>query len=295
MVCQSQKPGERRYRSLLLNAHPHDASCSASDTGCFSLPCREYLMVLSWVYELTARDGQFAPHNSTLDQFVDIITDSEPKLLLVGEATLYLAKEAASKCDCPQELIYMIESSDYDEFKSIWGIAGEEGEELEPTRLSPKEVKELVAFMCYSSGTTGKAKGGEYFGLRFSIKLSNLPMTPTVQSTHHNVTSVILQVTQGRKPSGADAPERIFCSKMEHTSGVVLCLFLARKFISLHMVFRRVILKVLPIDSVPRNPSVLLCRGQPTCVAWCRSEIPHHCGYLVNQYAMFNPDRFYSP
>ena len=90
---------------------------------------------------------------------MDIINDSQPKLLLVGEATLPLAKEAAVKCNYPQELIYMTESDDCDEFKSIWSIAGEE--EPEPAKLSPSEAKELTAVMCYSSGTTGKAKGGK--------------------------------------------------------------------------------------------------------------------------------------
>lgn len=90
-----------------------------------------------------------------------IINNSQPKLLLVGEATLGLAKQAASQCGYPRDRIHMIERDGCGEFKSIWDIAGGEGEELEPMRLSTDEVRTLTAFMCYSSGTTGVAKGSE--------------------------------------------------------------------------------------------------------------------------------------
>lgn len=104
---------------------------------------------------------------------MDIITDSQPKLLLVGETTLPMAKQAASKCDYPQDLIYMIEKEGCNEIKSVWSIAGEE--EFEPAKLSEREVKEMTAFLCYSSGTTDKAKGSKYFRLLFSINFFNLP------------------------------------------------------------------------------------------------------------------------
>jgi len=76
----------------------------------------------------------------------------------VGKSVFKVAKQAALKCGIADHNIYVMEEEDYGRHKSIWSLAGYE--ELEPRRLSPREVKQQTAFMCYSSGTTGKAKGG---------------------------------------------------------------------------------------------------------------------------------------
>ena len=86
------------------------------------------------------------------------ISDSRPKLLVVGKPVFDVAKRAAFHCGIPDDNIYMMEEEDHQDYKSIWSLAGKE--ELEPRRLSPQEAKQRTAFLCYSSGTTGKAKGG---------------------------------------------------------------------------------------------------------------------------------------
>jgi acyl-coenzyme A synthetase/AMP-(fatty) acid ligase len=74
---------------------------------------------------------------------------------------LQVAKTAALECGIADQNIYIMEEEGHEHYKSIWSLAGKE--ELEPLRLSPQEVKQRTAFMCYSSGTTGKAKGGITF------------------------------------------------------------------------------------------------------------------------------------
>lgn len=91
-------------------------------------------------------------------ELVHHIKDSRPKVLVVGESVFELAREAAIECGISDSNIYIMEETDHGNFKSIWSLVGEE--ELEPRHLSPQEVRERTAFMCYSSGTTGKAKGG---------------------------------------------------------------------------------------------------------------------------------------
>jgi 4-coumarate--CoA ligase len=93
-----------------------------------------------------------------LDELVHHIKDSRPKVLVVGKPVFEVAKKAAIECGIADDNIYVMEEDDYQQYKSIWSLASEE--ELEPRRLSPQEVKQRTAFMCYSSGTTGKAKGG---------------------------------------------------------------------------------------------------------------------------------------
>jgi acyl-coenzyme A synthetase/AMP-(fatty) acid ligase len=77
---------------------------------------------------------------------------------VVGEPVFEVARKAAVECGISDSNIYIMEEKDHGKFKSIWSLVGEE--ELEPRYLSPQEARERTAFMCYSSGTTGKAKGG---------------------------------------------------------------------------------------------------------------------------------------
>jgi 4-coumarate--CoA ligase len=81
-------------------------------------------------------------------------------VLVVGKPVFEVAKKAGAECGIPDRNIYVMEEEDHDGYKSIWSLVGDE--ELEPRRLSPQEAKERTAFMCYSSGTTGRAKGGMY-------------------------------------------------------------------------------------------------------------------------------------
>jgi acyl-CoA synthetase (AMP-forming)/AMP-acid ligase II len=93
-----------------------------------------------------------------LDELVHHIKDSGPKVLVVGKPIIEVAKKAAIECGIAESNIYMMEDDAHEQYQSIWSLAGTE--ELEPRRLSPHEAKQRTAFMCYSSGTTGKAKGG---------------------------------------------------------------------------------------------------------------------------------------
>lgn len=91
-------------------------------------------------------------------------------MLVVGKDIIELAKEAAKICNIADDNIYMIEEEDHQQYKSVWSLAGEE--EPEPRQLSAEEAKERTAFMCYSSGTTGVAKGGTVI-LHFLRKVIN--------------------------------------------------------------------------------------------------------------------------
>jgi 4-coumarate--CoA ligase len=79
-------------------------------------------------------------------------------VIIVGKSVIEVAKAAAIRCGIVDHNIYIMEEEDHEHFKSIWSLAS--FEELKPRRLSPQEAKQRTAFMCYSSGTTGKAKGG---------------------------------------------------------------------------------------------------------------------------------------
>ena len=103
------------------------------------------------------------------NELVHHIQDSRPKVIVVGKPVFEVAKKAAVQCGIPKHNIYVMEEEDHEQYRSIWSLAGKE--ELEPRRLSPQEAKERTAFMCYSSGTTGKAKGG---AVKHNVVLSKI-------------------------------------------------------------------------------------------------------------------------
>ncbi|KIM78767.1 hypothetical protein PILCRDRAFT_75136, partial [Piloderma croceum F 1598] len=140
-----------------------------------------------------------------LDELVHHIKDSRPKVLVVGKPIIEVAKKAAIECCIAESNIYMMEDDVHEQYQSIWSLAGTE--ELEPRRLSPHEAKQRTAFMCYSSGTTGKAKG--------------------VETTHYNLTSVITQVI-AREPSlYTDKEKWLAALPLYHIYGVLCFIFLS--------------------------------------------------------------------
>jgi acyl-CoA synthetase (AMP-forming)/AMP-acid ligase II len=135
------------------------------------------------VSEVSAeRISQLANPDYLLDELVHQITTSRPKVLVVGKAVLEVAKKAAVECGIADHNIYIMEEDDHGRYRSIWSLAGTE--ELEPRHLSPQEAKQRTAFMCYSSGTTGKAKGGTT-----SIELTESYLTSFRCSGDHSLQS----------------------------------------------------------------------------------------------------------
>jgi 4-coumarate--CoA ligase len=121
---------------------------------------------------LTDWKSQLANPGYVFDELVHHIRDSRPKVLVVGKAIIEVAKKAAIECGIADYNIYIMEEEGHEQYKSIWSLAGKE--ELEPRRLSPHEAKQRTAFMCYSSGTTGKAKGGT---LQLILVLTTITLT----------------------------------------------------------------------------------------------------------------------
>ena len=169
-----------------------------------------------------------------LDELVHHIQDSRPKVIVVGKLVFEVAKKAAAQCGFLDRNIYVMEEEGHKHYKSIWSLVGKE--ELEPRRLSPKEVRERTAFMCYSSGTTGKAKGGAfefvlktYFCRRIALKQT---IQNAVETTHYNLTSVIMQLVAADPEIYTDKERWLAIVPLYHMYGALCFIFLSRKFLA---------------------------------------------------------------
>ena len=79
--------------------------------------------------------------------------------MLVHSTLLPLAQKAAQEAGIDSSQIILTDEQDVNGFPSFKTLLT--GQELTPVRILPEEVKERIAFMCYSSGTTGRPKGVE--------------------------------------------------------------------------------------------------------------------------------------
>jgi acyl-CoA synthetase (AMP-forming)/AMP-acid ligase II len=97
------------------------------------------------------------------------LKDSGAKALFTCVLLLETAREAAKKCGIPENRIYILElpnqftggKSAPKGMKTIDDFIreGKELDRLEPLNWSPGHGAKRTAFLCYSSGTSGLAKG----------------------------------------------------------------------------------------------------------------------------------------
>jgi 4-coumarate--CoA ligase len=93
---------------------------------------------------------------------------SQASAIVAAAALIDIARAAAEKLGIPREKVFALEEDAPD---SVWALMG--SEEYRPVVLQGQAAKDQVLLMCFSSGTTGPAKG--------------------VESSHFNMTSIVKQ------------------------------------------------------------------------------------------------------
>ena len=90
-------------------------------------------------------------------EFLHQISNSGAKALVTVPELLPVLLKVCNKVGIPENKIFMYGKKDYKQFKSVYSIMALSSRSIEYP-IQGLNCKEDVAFICYSSGTTGLAK-----------------------------------------------------------------------------------------------------------------------------------------
>jgi 4-coumarate--CoA ligase len=87
------------------------------------------------------------------------LTATKAKVIVTHPVCLKIAKEAAKAAGMPSSAIVLIDSrgpKGYTTIDELVRFGSTERDSYEEIRLKPGEARTKLAFLCFSSGTTGK-------------------------------------------------------------------------------------------------------------------------------------------
>ncbi|CAG8763317.1 3679_t:CDS:2, partial [Acaulospora morrowiae] len=131
-------------------------------------------------------------------------TDSGTSIIITHPLCLSATIKAADEAQIPHSKIFLISDNEVNGFQPYYTLFVDR--EFEPIEYSPEEAKNTTAFLCYSSGTTGKNKG--------------------VEITHTNIVANLKQIVSFELELG---PKNIFMGVLPffHIYGLTILLHFA--------------------------------------------------------------------
>lgn len=150
-----------------LRHHPSlDLQSPTATVAVFAANCMEYPMIIA-ATQAAGIPCTTANSSYGQDELVHQIEESRATVLLVDsdERRLGIAK-GASQATGVQLFLLNRSSPASTGLRSIFSLTGED--ELVPVTMSERQAKETISVMCFSSGTTGKAKGVKVTHWNFS-------------------------------------------------------------------------------------------------------------------------------
>src|SRR5438874_12557519 len=98
-----------------------------------------------------------------VDELTYQLSDSKASIIIVHPSILTLALESASNVKIPTSKIFVFDDKDYPDYgvNKFTSLFKEEDDSVIINYTTEEKVKSTTAYLCYSSGTTGRQKGVE--------------------------------------------------------------------------------------------------------------------------------------
>ncbi|CAG8510355.1 6925_t:CDS:10 [Funneliformis caledonium] len=151
----------------------------------FSLNHLDYSTV---VFGAIAAGGKVTPINPSykVNEFTHQLKDSDASVIIVNPLLLSIAIEGAAAANFPKTKIFLFGEEEINGIQPFWSFISDQ--EIIPVEFTPEEAKSTTAYLCYSSGTTGKNKGVETTHTNI---VSNLAQLSAFEKGFTNQTSLI--------------------------------------------------------------------------------------------------------
>ncbi|POG59609.1 hypothetical protein GLOIN_2v1720803 [Rhizophagus irregularis DAOM 181602=DAOM 197198] len=120
----------------------------------------------------------------TSEEFAFQLKDSGASVIICHPDYLEKAIKAAKVANIPESKILLFDENEINDFLPFLSLLSDQ--EINPVEYTPEEVKSTTAYLCYSSGTTGKNKGVETTHYNMVSNLSQLDVFED-QINHENV------------------------------------------------------------------------------------------------------------
>ncbi|GBC09291.1 hypothetical protein RclHR1_08740011 [Rhizophagus clarus] len=126
------------------------------------------------IFGTIAAGGIVSPVNPeyTPEEFATQLIDCGASVIITHPNYLNKAIKAASAANIHESKIFLFDENKISGFQPFLSLFSDQ--EIDPVVYTPEEVKSTTAYLCYSSGTTGKNKG--------------------VETTHFNMVSNLMQM-----------------------------------------------------------------------------------------------------
>ncbi|EXX58359.1 uncharacterized protein OCT59_018078 [Rhizophagus irregularis] len=138
------------------------------------------------IFGAIAAGGIVTPVNPeyTSEEFAFQLKDSGASVIICHPDYLEKAIKAAKVANIPESKILLFDENEINDFLPFLSLLSDQ--EINPVEYTPEEVKSTTAYLCYSSGTTGKNKGVETTHYNMVSNLSQLDVFED-QINHENV------------------------------------------------------------------------------------------------------------
>ncbi|KAF9477527.1 amp dependent CoA ligase [Pholiota conissans] len=259
---------EAHHRAYgLANALSMEWNIRPGDVG---MPLQYHVMSLSLkvamnypvaVWAVQILGGIVTPANPsfTADELQHQLSIARAKLIIVHPAGLDTARKAASACGIPDNAFLLLDEnkSSLPNVNGAVALGWNKGENYEAVRLQPGEARRTIAFLSFSSGTTGKPKA--------------------VAISHYSVIANVIQMAVHNRLDDPDWPDKSTLPG-DLAMGVLPFFHIYGLVVIMHYVlYAGGTILIVPkfnftdfLDSITRYKATHLYLVPPMCVLFCK-------------------------